>query len=102
MPDIQSEVTFFEDRPDATFARLRVKNVDGLPVVYMREFVFVKNRFLATRETVTFEESFQARVAPLWNTRNIGPQVGAHWANTFMGRIDLQLWTRIRAMNRCR
>lgn len=87
MPDIQSEVTFFEDRPDATFARVRVNHLDGLPAVYEREFVFVKNRFLATRETVTFEESFKARVAPLWNTRNIGPQVGSHWANTFMGRL---------------
>jgi len=87
MPDIQSEVTHFEVRPDATFARVRVKNVDGLPVVYDREFVFVKNQYLATRETITFEESFKARVAPLWNTRNIGPQVGPHWANTFMGTL---------------
>ena len=87
MPDIESEVTFFEERADATFASVRVKNVDGLPAVYEREFVFVKNRFLATRETITFEESFKARVSPLWNTRNIGPQVGAHWANTFMGSM---------------
>lgn len=87
MHDIQSEVTFFEDRPDATFARVRVKNVDGLPVVYDREFVFVKNRFLATREIITFEESFKARVAPLWNTRNVGAQIGRHWANTFMGTL---------------
>jgi len=58
--------------------------VDGLSVVYEREFVFVKNRFLATREIVTFEESFKARVAPLWNTHNIGPQLGSHWANTFI------------------
>jgi hypothetical protein len=87
MPDIQSEVTHFEDRPDATFARVRVQNMDGLPVIYEREFVFVKNRFLATREIITFEESFKARVAPLWNTRNVGPQIGAHWANTFMGGL---------------
>ena len=87
MPDIESEVPFFEERTNATFARVRVKNVDGLPAVYEREFVFVKNRFLATRETITFEESFKARVSPLWNTRNIGPQVGSHWANTFMGSM---------------
>lgn len=84
MPDIQSEVTYFEDTPEATYARLRVKNMDGLPVTYEREFIFAKNRFLATREIVTFEESFEARVAPLWNTHNIGPQVGSHWANTFI------------------
>ncbi len=87
MPDIESEVTFFEEQADATFARVRVKNVDGMPAVYEREFVFVKNRFLATRETITFEESFKARVSPLWNTRNIGAQVGTHWANTFMGTL---------------
>ena len=84
MPDIQSEVTHFKETAKATYATIRVKNMDGLPVLYQREFIFAKNRFLATRETITFEESFPARVAPLWNTHNIGPQIGAHWANTFI------------------
>ena len=84
MPDIRSEVTHFEDTPEVTFAKVKVYNPDGLPVVYEREFIFVKNRFLATRELVTFEASFHARVSPIWNTQNIGPQLGNHWANTFM------------------
>ncbi|MFM9009482.1 MAG: hypothetical protein ACKON8_01040 [Planctomycetota bacterium] len=63
---------------------MRVSNLDGLPVVYDRDFVFVKNGFLACRETVTFEEAFSARVAAIWNTHNVGPQVGSHWANTFI------------------
>jgi hypothetical protein len=84
MPDIRSEMTYFKDTPRATFARVRVQNMDGLPVVYEREFIFAKNCFLATRELVTFEESFKARVAPVWNTHSIGPQVGDHWANTFI------------------
>ena len=84
MPDIRSEVTHFSDTPQATYASVRVLNPDGLPVVYDREFIFVKNRFLATREIVTFEESFKTRISPLWNTQNIGPQLGTHWANTFM------------------
>ena len=84
MPDIQSEITHFEETDTATYATVHVNNMDGLPVSYQREFIFAKNRFLATRETVTFEESFPARVAPLWNTHNIGPQVGTHWANTFI------------------
>ncbi len=84
MPDIQSEVTYFRETDHATLARVRVKNMDGLPVIYEREFIFAKNRFLATREIVTFEEAFEARVAPLWNTHNIGPQLGDHWANTFI------------------
>ncbi len=48
MPDIHSEVSYFKDIPQATFARARVENLDRLPVVYEREFVFVNNRFLAT------------------------------------------------------
>ena len=84
MPDIRSEVAYFKETPQATYARIRVQNMDGLPVLYEREFVFAKNRFLATREIVTFEESFPTRVAPLWNTHNIGPQLGSHWANTFI------------------
>jgi len=87
MPDIESEMLYFEDRKDATFARVRVRNVDGLPVTVEREFVFVKNQFLASRELVRFDESFRARVGPIWNTRNVGPQIGAHWANTFMGSL---------------
>ena len=84
MPDIQSEVTYFEDTPQATFARVRVKNADGLPVTYEREFIFAKNRFLATREIITFEESFEARLSPIWNTHNIRHQIGSRWANTFI------------------
>jgi hypothetical protein len=84
MPDIRSAVTYFKETPEATFVRVRVQNMDGLPVTYEREFIFAKNRFLAAREIVTFEESFEARVAPLWNTHNIGPQLGSHWANTFI------------------
>ena len=64
MPDIRSEVTQFEDTSEVSFAKVKVYNPDGLPVVYEREFIFVKNRFLATRELVTFEASFHARVDP--------------------------------------
>lgn len=85
MPDIRSEVTLFEDTSEATYASVRVQNVDGLPVVYDREFIFVKRGVLATREIITFEESFRAQVAPTWNTHNVGPQIGPHWANTFIG-----------------
>jgi len=56
-PDIRSEVTYFKETTKATFAHVRVSNPEGLPVVYEREFVFVKNRFLATREIVTFEKA---------------------------------------------
>lgn len=44
-----------------------------------------------------FEEGFEARVSALWNTQNVGPQIGAHWANTFIsapiasnGKIEMR------------
>ena len=106
MPDIMTTVPLLRDTADATFARVEVQNPEGLPVEVIQEYVFVKNRFLVRRETVVFEESFPARIAALWNTQNIGPQIGSHWANTFMtapvaanGRIamhtppaDLLVW----------
>ncbi|MGA1014556.1 MAG: hypothetical protein ACO3VS_05385 [Limisphaerales bacterium] len=85
MPDIRSKVTHFEDHPEVTFARVEVAHMDGLPVTYSREFIFVKNQYLATREILHFEETFQVQAGPIWNTQNIGPQIGDHWANTFMG-----------------
>ena len=84
MPNIQSRVTDFEDHELWTYARVEVDNMDGLPISYARSFLFIKNRFLVSRETVTFEASFKARIGPLWNTQNIGPQIGSSWANTFM------------------
>ena len=85
MPDIRSKLTHFEDHPEVTFARVEVAHIDGLPVTYSREFIFVKNHYLATREILHFEEAFQVQAGPIWNTQNIGPQIGDHWANTFMG-----------------
>ena len=84
MQDITSTVEYFHDARAATVARIAAQNPEGLPVRYLREFIFVKNRFLASRETALFEEGFDTRVAALWNTQNVGPQIGAHWANTFI------------------
>jgi hypothetical protein len=79
-----SSVPLFQDKTNTTFAKVVVGNFLGLPVQYEREFVFIKNGCLVSRETVIFEEPFPARVGPTWNTQNIGPQAGSNWANTFM------------------
>lgn len=42
------------------------------------------SRHPVTPEIVTFEESSPARVVPVWNTHNISPPLGSHWANTVM------------------
>ena len=84
MQDMMTSVPFVLDTPNATFARIELENPEGLPVRVIQEYVLVKNRFLVRRETIEFEEPFHARVASLWNTQNIGPFIGTHWANTFL------------------
>ena len=84
MQDMMTRVSFLRDTPNATLARIELQNPEGLPVRVIQEYVFVRNRFLVRRETVVFEEPFRARVASIWNTQNVGPFIGTHWANTFL------------------
>ncbi len=88
-PDLQDkfyqevEIPEFADLKGATFATVQVTNYQGFPVTYTREFLFLKNRFLVTRDLPLFEEGFLAQVAPIYNTQNVGPQLGENYANTF-------------------
>ena len=77
-------VPHFHDLKRATFASVVVTNYQGYPVKLTRELAFIKNRFLVVRDVPEFEEGFLARVGPVFNSENVGPQVGDHWANTFM------------------
>ena len=80
-------VPFLEDAKRATFATITVSNYDGFAVSYTREIAFIKNRFLVTREIALFEEGFLARVGAVYNSQNVGPQMGAHWANTYFDEL---------------
>jgi len=74
----------FHDLPRATFATVTVANCQGFPVTHTRELAFIKNRLLVVRDVAAFEAAFEADVAVVFNTQNVGPAVGPHWANTFM------------------
>jgi hypothetical protein len=78
------DIPEFADLEDATFATVNVTDYQGFPLKLTREFLFVKNRFLVARDIAEFEESFLAQVGPVWNTQNVGPQLGNTWANTFL------------------
>jgi hypothetical protein len=86
-PTSRVTVPVFHDTPLATFATVETTDWEALPVKVTREFVFVKNRFLVVRDVAAFEEDFRARLGPVWNTQNIGPQVGEHFANTFFSQV---------------
>ena len=79
-------VPVFADQKNATFAVVETSDWEALPVKVTREFAFIKNRFFVMRDVAAFEADFQARLGPIWNTQNIGPQVGAHFANTFFSQ----------------
>lgn len=83
----ETTIPRFADLKRATFATVVVTDYDGFPVTYTRDFLFIKNRFLVARDTALFEEGFLAQVASLYNTQNVGPQVGTHWANTFFDEL---------------
>jgi len=86
------ETPQFDELRKAVFATVVVENYQGFPVRHTRELVFVKNRFLVCRDLATFEAGFAAVVGPVFNTQNVGPQIGAHWANTFMGAPLASRW----------
>jgi hypothetical protein len=77
------EIPDFQDLRAATFATVQVGDYQGFPIQATREFLFIKNRFLVARDIPEFQEGFLAQVGPVWNTQNIGPQMGDTWANTF-------------------
>jgi len=77
------QIPDFQDLHAATFATVTVTDYQGFPIKATREFLFIKNRFLVARDLPEFEEGFLAQVGPVWNTQNVGPQIGTTWANTF-------------------
>lgn len=79
----QVQVPDFSDLRAATFATVTVSDYQGFPLQATREFMFIKNRFLVARDIPEFQEGFLAQVGPVWNTQNVGPQMGDTWANTF-------------------
>jgi hypothetical protein len=72
-----------QDDPTATYASVLVDDYNGFPMSVRREFFFIKNRFVLIRDTATARERFKARIGPGWSTQNVGPQIGASWANTY-------------------
>lgn len=90
------KVEELRDHKLASYARVKVRGFNGFPVDEVREFFFIKNRFVIVKDKAEFREGFLARVGPVWYTQNVGPQVGANWANTYM---DAPVFLGARAVN---
>lgn len=80
---MRCEITRFVEDPLVTYARIHAPRYQQLPVDYTRDIVFVKNGFLLVKDYVTFHKTMKVRVGPGWQTRDLGPQSGPDWFNTY-------------------
>lgn len=80
---MRCEVTRFVEDPLLTYVRVHAPRFQQLPVDYTRDIVFVKNGFLLVKDYVTFNQTMKVRLGPGWQTRDLGPQAGDDWFNTY-------------------
>ncbi len=81
---MQVTVKPFSDNAMAAHARITVTNYLGYPVDHLREILFVKNRFVLLKDRSAFRQPMHCRWGPVWNARNIGPDTGETWFNSFL------------------
>ena len=80
---MRAEVTRFVEDPLVTYARIHAPRLQQLPVDYTRDIVFVKNGFVLVKDYVTFSKSMKVRMGTGWQTRDLGPESGPDWFNTY-------------------
>ncbi|HEY3417915.1 MAG TPA: hypothetical protein VGM23_13615, partial [Armatimonadota bacterium] len=82
-----TEVPIFLDDPAFTFVRIKTTAYQHLPVVYTRDLFFAKNGFLLVKDRVKFDTAMKVRLGPCWQTRDLGPQCGPNWFNTYYDQL---------------
>jgi len=80
---LRTQVPIFVDDPNVTWARLVTEPYAGLPITSVRDIVFIKNGFMLIKDRITFHADMKVRVGPCWQTRDLGPQCGQDWFNTY-------------------
>jgi hypothetical protein len=77
---------FVEDRA-FTFARIVTEGYQRLPITYTRDLLFNKNGFLVVKDRVLFHRTMKARLGPCYHARNLGPDNGPNWFNSYYDQI---------------
>ena len=80
---LRTEIPRFVDDAQMTYVRVRAEPYAGLPVTSVRDIVFVKSGFMVVKDSLTFHADMKVRVGPCWQTRDLGPQCGDDWFNTY-------------------
>jgi hypothetical protein len=79
----------------AGYGREVVDNYQGYPATLVREIVFVKHAGVVIKDTLTLTTDLRLRWSPLWRVRNVGPDYGPNWINTYLGE-----WIPLRGLGR--
>ncbi len=72
---------------------VHIDNYQGYPATLRREIVFVKNVGVLVKDTLHATVALNFRWGPLYRVRNIGPDYGPNWVNTYQGE-----WIPLRQM----
>jgi hypothetical protein len=86
-PETQAEVVTVPTLAvgsQATYAVVNVDHYKKWPVTNNRRVLFTRDGLVVVKDLVTFRRPFVARVRQQWQTRQVSPQAGANWANTYI------------------
>ncbi|MHB9026279.1 MAG: sugar-binding protein [Armatimonadota bacterium] len=80
---VTTEVPILTDDAAYTYARVKTSAYQELPVTYTRDILFYKGGFVVVKDRAKFDSTMKVRLGPCWQTRDIGPQAGDNWFNTY-------------------
>jgi len=67
------------------YGRVYVNNFEGYPASLIRDIVFIKNTGVLLKDTLISSVALRARWSPGFRVRNVGPEFGVNWTDTYLG-----------------
>ncbi|MHB9130040.1 MAG: sugar-binding protein [Armatimonadota bacterium] len=84
---MDTTVPIFVEDPNFTFVRIQTDRFLHLPVTYTRDLFFFKNGFIVVKDRVKYNQAMKTRLGPCFQTRDLGPQSGENWFNTYYDEL---------------
>ena len=84
---MDTTVPAFVEDPAFTYVRVQTDRYGHLPITYTRDCFFFKNGFVVLKDRVKFNTTMKTRLGPCIQTRDLGPQCGDHWFNTYYDEL---------------
>lgn len=64
---------------------IRLERYQGYPATLAREIVFIKDVGVIVKDTLNLSIDLKLRWGSLYRARNVGPDYGSNWINTYLG-----------------